>query len=183
MIAAKLATIAIAVPDGGPGEPNGEPTKAGASRRPATITPANWLFRPHQATSRDSKIASRSEGSLVRVQLRPPGRRGEHVPGVLPRLPRLQAVRGLGRLTLTKRSWRIAFMHASDGRLPPAASGCYPAVCQRPSSALRISSARRLRKAHCGARPIPVEELREQHPYRLPPDLGDGSPIRRHPQG
>ena len=36
MIAAKLATIAIAVPDGGPGEPNGEPTKADVGRREAT---------------------------------------------------------------------------------------------------------------------------------------------------
>ncbi len=35
MIAAKLATIAIAVPDGGPGEPNGEPTKADVGRREA----------------------------------------------------------------------------------------------------------------------------------------------------
>ena len=36
MIAAKLATFAIAVPDGGPGEPNGEPTKADVGRREAT---------------------------------------------------------------------------------------------------------------------------------------------------
>jgi hypothetical protein len=36
---------------------------------------------------------------------------------------------------------------------------------------------------NCGAWPMPVEELREQHLYRLPPDLGGGSPIRRHPRG
>ena len=88
----------------------------------------------------------------------------------------------LGRLTLAERSSRIALMHAFDGRLPPGASGCHAAVCQRPSSALRISSARRLRKGYCGAWPIPVEELREQHPVPST-GFGDGSPIRRHPQG
>ena len=46
MIAAKLATIANAVPDGGPGKPNGEPDEP---RR--------------EATSRDSKIASYKRGA------------------------------------------------------------------------------------------------------------------------
>ena len=36
MIATKLATIAIAVRDGGSGEPNGEPTEAGVRRHAAT---------------------------------------------------------------------------------------------------------------------------------------------------
>ena len=162
---------------------------ANAGRRQAT--PADVQRRILQLAAHSSDARRRpatqqlrltSEGSLVRTQLRPPGRRGEHVPGVLPRLPCLQAVRGLGRLTLAERSSRIALMHAFDGRLPPGASGCHAAVCQRPSSALRISSARRLRKGYCGAWPIPVEELREQHPVPST-GFGDGSPIRRHPQG
>ena len=79
MIAAKLATIAIAVPDGGP---RGAKRGANEGRRRATRGDSRRQLVQLAGSSGDSRrrpatvrLRFTSEGSLVRTQLRPPGQR------------------------------------------------------------------------------------------------------------
>jgi hypothetical protein len=86
-------------------------TPGDTGRRPATNSPANWLFRRHQATSRDSKIAPYKRGVTGSNPVAPT------------RFPRWKAVR---ELEPKSQEWR------PSTRRP---GGCPREACRSPVSA------------------------------------------------